>query len=268
MIVTTQPFDHDLPGGGWTLRKLRRYLAQKWNRSISRAALHRTLVRLRLSWKRCARLLGKRNPAKRAAFLERFHTLYQEATHQETILVYIDESHFHRDVGRGSTWAPVGQRVWCVSPCAPLSDRINWYGAYNLSDGQCLIWAEGACNTEATIKFLRKVACWVPADGRRVKVVWDGAPWHRAKRIAKAAEELGLELEALPSYSPDLNPIEGLWKWMREEVALRSFATVRDLFDACLKFVDRINRDVLEMSDRLMPRFELDPALEKLGVPK
>lgn len=266
-MTTTTPADHDLPGAGWTLRKLQRFLSQQWNRTIARATLDRVLHGLNLSWKRCARLLGKRDPAKRAAFLERFHTLYQEATNQETILVYIDESHFHRDVGQGSTWAPVGHRVWRVSPCASLSDRINWYGAYNLSDGQCLIWAEGACNTEATLKFLNKVAAWVPADGRRVKVIWDGAPWHRAKRIAKAAADLGLELEQLPSYSPDLNPIEGLWKWMREDVtALRSFASVRALFDACLHFVERINQDALTVSDRLMPRFKLDPKLEELGV--
>jgi len=31
--------------------------------------------------------------------------------------------------------------------------------------------------------------------------------------------------------------------------------------------VNRINQDALAMSDRLMPRFELDPKLEKLGVP-
>jgi hypothetical protein len=103
VIVDSQPCDHGLPGGGWTLRKLLVYLARTWNHTISRATLHRTLVKLRLSWKRCARLLGKRNAAKRAAFLERFHVLYQEATNQETILVDIDESHFHRDVGRGRT---------------------------------------------------------------------------------------------------------------------------------------------------------------------
>ena len=51
-----------------------------------------------------------------------------------------------------------------------------------------------------------------------VVLIWDGAPWHKAKRVQAAASELGFTVVALPSYSPDLNPIEGLWKWMREEV--------------------------------------------------
>ena len=49
-------------------------------------------------------------------------------------------------------------------------------------------------------------------------VIWDGTPWHRAKLIQKTAAELGIGLVQLPAYSPDLNPLQGLWKWMREEV--------------------------------------------------
>ena len=72
---------------------------------------------------------------------------------------------------------------------------------------------------------------------------------------------------ALPSYSPDLNPIEGLWRWMREEVT-RNFchASMRHLFDACKAFIDRINADPQRLVSRLWPRFELDPAFEKFLV--
>lgn len=72
---------------------------------------------------------------------------------------------------------------------------------------------------------------------------------------------------ALPRSSPDLNPIEGLWKWMREEVTQHHcHATVRDLFDTCKRFVDEINRDPLAVVGRLWPRFDLDPEVEKLGL--
>ena len=265
--MTTDPVDHGLPGHGWTLKKLRAWLSRTWNRTVSRSTLHAALHAAKMSWKRCCKLLGKRNPEKRAAFLERFHKLYEQTANQEVMLIYIDESHFHRDVASGFTWGRVGERIWRISACAPLSDRINWYGAYNFSDGQCLIWAEGACNSDATIAFLKKVSAWVPADGRRVVVIWDGAPWHRARRVARAAAELGLELVPLPGYSPDLNPIEGLWKWMREEVTqLTCYGSVRELFDACKRFVEAINRSPLDLIQRLWPRFELDPAVEKLQI--
>ena len=73
----------------------------------------------------------------------------------------------------------------------------------------------------------------------------------------------------MPAYSPDLNPIEGLWKWMREEVTqLRCYDSVKSLSDACKKFIEKINQNPLGIIDRLWPRFELDPEAEKLGVLK
>ena len=60
--------------------------------------------------------------------------------------------------------------------------------------------------------------------------------------------------------------IEGLWKWMREEVTQHHcHDTLRDLFDACKSFIDEINRDALAIVRRLWPRFDLDPEVEKLG---
>jgi transposase len=86
------------------------------------------------------------------------------------------------------------------------------------------------------------------------------------KIVQQTARELGITLVALPGYSPDLNPIEGLWKWMREEVTQHHcHPTLTDLFDACKNFIDTINQDPLAILQRFWPRFDLDPKLEKLG---
>ena len=87
--------------------------------------------------------------------------------------------------------------------------------------------------------------------------------------LAESAKEAGIEIAQLPGYSPDLNPIEGLSKWMREEVTqLCCYDSVKSLFDGCKRFIEVINQTPLEIVDRLWPRFELDPEVEKLGVSK
>ena len=121
------------------------------------------------------------------------------------------------------------------------------------------------CNKEHTIQFLQRMAAWLADAPGAVVIIWDGAPWHRAKCVQAAADELGFTLIALPAYSPDLNPIEGLWKWMREEVTRNHcHESMRHLFDACKEFIDRINRDSASLVYRLWPKFELDPEYEKL----
>ena len=220
----------------------------------------------RLSGKKCKKFLGQRNPHKWAAFMERFLSVYDRVIHNEIVLLYIDESPGHRDLAIGSSWSPIGERIWRKSDCPRLSERINWFGAYNFTDGECFIWAEGAGNKESTAAFRHRVEEWVRKTGRRLVVIWDGAPWHRAKLVQQAASDLGIELIQLPRYSPDLNPIEGLWKWMRKEVTqLCCHPHLKALFAACQAFVDIINTNPLELVNRLWPKFELDPEEEKLG---
>jgi len=80
---------------------------------------------------------------------------------------------------------------------------------------------------EAFAAHLRHVGRQYPAaTNPRVVLLIDNAPWHAGEPIRSAlADNPHLELKRLPSYSPQLNPIERLWK------ALRRRATHNRLFD-------------------------------------
>jgi transposase len=264
-VTESEPIDHALAGHNWNLKKIGRWLQASFACAISRTALRTLLQKNGLSWKKCQKLLKRANPAKRAIFMQEFHLRFAQVCSEEIRLVYVDESHFHRDLEVGCTWSPKGKPAWRGSDCPPLSDRINWYGAYDFNQGQCFLWHEGACNQDNTIQFLHHLVAWRGDVTTPVVIIWDGAPWHRAKRVQAAAAELGLTLLPLPGYSPDLNPIEGLWKWMRQEVTQNHcHASLRHLFDACKAFIDRINADPQQTLARLWPKFHLDPDYEKL----
>lgn len=264
---TTPPLEHDLPGQGWTVPKVMSYGERLLQYRPSRTKLRTLLKEQGLSWKKCKKILGKAKPEKRQAFIEQFQSLFEQVCRQEIILVYIDEAHIHRDLDLGYTWAPKGDPAYRTSHCPSLADKINWYGAYNFSDGQCFIWNEGPCNKEHTAEFLERVAHWLGQPDRQVVIIWDGAPWQRARLPQQKAEALGFQLIPLPGYSPDLNPSEGLWKWLREDVTqFYCYQTMTELFYACKAFIDRINLDPTALIKRLWPKFDLDPDYEKLLV--
>ena len=195
--------------------------------------------------------------------MARFHKLYAQLHRQKIRLAYIDEAHIHRDMDLGYTWARQNQIAWRMSDSAPLSDRINRYGAYDFGAGQCFVWNEGSCNKEHTIQFLQRMAEWLGDGPGPVVIIWDGATWHRAKAVQIAAAKLGLILCPLPAYSPDLNPIENLWRWMREEATQNHcHLSLRHLFDACKAFINRINAHPERVVSRLWPKFELNPEYE------
>lgn len=264
---STEPVDHELPGHNWTVPKILDYVENLMGQRPSRTRLRNLLRRHGLSWKKCRKVLRKADPAKRQAFIAQHQAIFTEVCEQETIVLYIDEVHLHRDLDLGYTWASKGEPAYRQSECAPLSDRINWSGAYNFTEGECFIWQQGACNKENTALFLERIAEWLGETDRPVVIIWDGAPWHRATIAQQTARALGFRLLPLPGYSPDLNPIEGLWKWLREEVTQNhSYHSVQALFAACQHFIDRINSDPEALIQRLWPKFDLDPLYEKLLV--
>ena len=59
-------------------------------------------------------------------------------------------------------------------------------------------------------------------------MLWDGASYHRAGVVRDAAATLNIELMPLPGYSPDLMPVEALWRWLREDVTYHHCHPSRD----------------------------------------
>jgi transposase len=234
-----------------------------FGRAVGRDAIRRMLLAAGLSGKEIKKVLGKAKPRKRAEHIARLEELFARVRREEVTLVSIDESHFHQDLDEGSTWGPKGKRSWRVSTTPGLSGRLNWYGAYDFSHGQCLIWEVGPCDGNATCQFLERVARWRAGRPGKVVVIWDNAPCHIARVVTGHAEELGLELVFLPGYSPDLNPIERLWDWMREGVTRgHCHCSLKALRAACQQFIAAINADPEAVVDRLWPKFELDPEHE------
>jgi transposase len=85
---------------------------------------------------------------------------------------------------------------------------------------------------EAFAAHLRHVGRVYPREEHpRVVLVIDNAPWHRGKPIdAALAENPHLEFKRLPSYSPQLNPVERFWKKLRRRATHnRLFDTLADL---------------------------------------
>jgi transposase len=110
---------------------------------------------------------------------------------------------------------------------------------------------------------LRRLRAEVP--DRKLIVLWDGAPYHRAHAVRAVASELEIDLVPLPGYSPDLMPVEALWRWLREDVTDHScHASAEDLTRRVGVFETRVNHDPYAVTDRLWVKDHLDPNEEKL----
>src|SRR4051794_41914906 len=100
-------------------------------------------------------------------------------------------------------------------------------------------------------------------------VLWDGAPYHRAKIVREAATALGITLMPLPGYSPDLMPVEALWPWLREDVTdHHCHASAEDLTRRGADFEGRLKREPFVIADRLLVKDILHPQEGKMRFSK
>ena len=190
------------------------WVKDTFGRVVSRETIRKVLRRARLSWKKAKKLLSRANTAQRQAFLDQLKPLLEEAsTSDDTLVLY--EAHIHQDTDLGYGWSVQGERLFVNSTTPGLSEKVSFYGTYIYNESQVRIWPYPCANGEHTADVLRRLREEFPT--KTIRLIWDGAPYHRSEFVQKAVASQNIELIRLPGYSPDFMPVEHLWHWFREE---------------------------------------------------
>ena len=132
-------------------------------------------------------------------------------------------------------WARRGTR-----PRAPHDQRTNSvyiFGAICPQQGKGAALVLPKCDTQAMSLHLAEVAQAV-APGAHGVMLMDRAGWHRAKDLVVPDN---LTLVLLPARAPELNPVENIWQFLRENwLSSRVFASYRDIVDHCCDAWNRL----------------------------
>ena len=121
-------------------------------------------------------------------------------------LVFVDESGFHTSMTRLRARAPKGKRAYGKVP-RNRGKNTTLIAAITLEGGMgAPMTVEGATDSEAFEAYVEHFLAPTLREGQ--VVVLDGLGAHRPKRIRELVEARGADLVFLPSYSPELNPIE------------------------------------------------------------
>jgi hypothetical protein len=148
-------------------------------------------------------------------------------------------------------------RVWATRgsrPRAPRDTRYEWtylFGAVCPGRGTAAGLVLPFVNTAAMNAHLAEIAGTV-APGAHAILVLDGAGWHSSKTLVVPEN---ISLLPLPPYSPELNPVENVWQFLRANwLAISVFDDYPTIVDACCAAWNRFADDpktVTSITDRL-----------------
>ncbi len=189
------------------------YVIEQFGVQYSVSGMNKWLHHNGFSYKMPKGVPHKFDEAKQKAFIEAYETLKASCNKDESIL-FIDAVHPTQATKISHGWIRTGQDK-AVETTGSRS-RLNLIGALNLTDiGGTIINDYETINSENIVRFFCQIRERYPLE-HKLHIILDGAGYHRSNLVRDAAFVLNIELHYLPPYSPNLNPIERLWKVMNE----------------------------------------------------
>lgn len=209
------------------------YINQTYDIQFSVSGLNKWLHQHGFSYKQPKGVPHKFDEQKQAAFIAHYEQL--KSTVGDEPILFIDAVHPTQATKVSCGWIRTGEDK-AVNTTGSRT-RLNLLGAINLKDiGSAHVERVEQVNSETIQAFLTQLR--VNEKGNRtLHLILDCAAYHRANAVKQTAKELNIQLHYLPPYSPNLNPIERLWKVMNEHARNnRYFATAKLFKDAIDNF--------------------------------
>jgi len=215
------------------------YVEATYEISYSISGMCYWLKRQGFSHKKPSLVPGKANIEHQKAWINGYYKLKNRLSKDETIC-FIDGVHPTHNTQLACGWIKKGVRKEICSNTG--RQRLNISGAIDVIDKKLHYQEDKMLNSEATITFLKRIEKAYP-DKRKIYVFSDNARYYKNKAVQNFIKTSKINLCYLPSYSPNLNPIERLWKWMKERVMYNTYYQEFDDFkNAIFGFLEALSR--------------------------
>ncbi|NJO03231.1 MAG: IS630 family transposase [Bacteroidia bacterium] len=201
----------------WVARHIYEYLFITYGVTYSVKYLPEFLNQLGLSYRKTVHILWKRNHEKRKEWIEaKIPEIYRAKIEDGWRIFYQDEVGFQTEGTLAHTWGKKGEKIEIKN--YGRRGRVNLIGAFEAGTG---IFYGILTSFKVNAMRFRRFICHLKREMRtdRIILICDNASFHKAEWFTEWAEKQKewLKLEFLPAYSPDFNPIERLWKWIKRE---------------------------------------------------
>lgn len=155
---------------------------------------------------------------------------------EKPLVLFQDEARFGRIGDVRTSWAPKGTRPTC--PSQFIREYFYVYSAVSPDEGNMFTLFLPEASTEAMNVYCMELSKAYPE--RKILMFMDKAGWHISKKLNLPDN---LIIEFLPPYSPELNPQENIWKYLRTNYFANAY------FDSLERVEDMLMEKIPDLSN-------------------
>lgn len=197
---------------------------------------------------------AKADKEKQKKFIQYYNRLKKKAGKKEPIY-FADSVHPQHQTQLAYGWIPKGERKEIAT--TGRQKRLNFIGGICLNGHRFTYTQADKVDAYSICDFLWKLRKDNPGK-YYVHVIWDNAGPHKDDEVYEFAKELGIKLHYLPPYSPNLNPVERVWKLMHEKIRYNKYySEFAEFTEATLGFFKSIGRKKNILRERITDNFQI-----------
>lgn len=220
----------------WTSGRIAEHLGQELGIDVHPETVRDALDRLEYSWTRPRRELPSTDSD---AYQKRLTAIVEAVAEAdaETSVRVEDETILKRFPPLRRMWQPVGEQRAVRVP--EENDDVTLYGTLDLTSGHTYVEAFEKGRSDYTIKYLESL---LEQTNGKILLIWDQATWHTSGRVSEWLENTGrIETYLLPVRSPEANPMEDLWRELKEQVAACLERSLDALLESCQEYFETLS---------------------------
>lgn len=218
-------------------KKVIQFIKEKFKKNFSADGMVKLLHRLGFEYKQTTLIPSQYDAEKQKIFKETYEARVAVLKGNEKV-IFIDGVYPQHNTICSKAWIKKGETKNIESNTG--RQRINLSGAYNPENQDVIIQEDKKLNSDSVINFFKKIESIYP-DAESIYTICDNAKYFKNQDVRQYLENSKIKLIYLPTYSPNLNLIERLWKFMRKKVMNNEYyKTIKNFRDALFNFFDTL----------------------------